>query len=619
MKLFDVIVQHKRFYAIIVFLLLLFTAFRFIYINADAPGDITFSAATFTDEGFKTYAARNKVVFGNWKWSPDEQYESWLKKSPLSTWTYVKAFQLFGANIFSIRLISVLYSAATMLLLFVFLLRRFDRKTALLGLILFGSNYFSIIYNRMGFFETHLNFYLMLAVLGIAEAFSANNKIILRITSLVLGSFSIFMAFNIKVSFIVAFIAMLPALILMLVSKRDTAGLQLNRLFVIITSGIAFIYITLAYLGPLTKKIQLLFNKKVFGSFVIKTFDPVHVAFGKAFHQEFIIVQPIVFLLGLFFARYTFYSFIIKRQQKITDLFLSSWLLFGFLILNLMSYHPARYFHMLTIPIVALAARMLLQNSVVEYQSFLESKQKFPFNMMKLLLFIGILINAGMVVIENILPFSFKALFSRKLYSYFLLVHGKVHGSLQSSGLFWFIFVMAILFLLYFFIMIFLIVKRKKIIAKISQINFQKVCISAIIILQMFLFGKWIFTHTHSLYNTSVKLEKILPDNSILFGSWSAGLVMNNRFRSIILQQDCWYNRKLIAKLIAGKEIPVYKKINGRIKLLSEKNQPLYLAVSPKLIFEKHIAKLYKKYISPERLVMKRAFGFFDVEIYRVR
>ena len=73
----------------------IFTLMRLVFINADPPQDLSFSAALYTDEGFKTYEARNYIHFGDWKWTSSDMYWGWKSESPLPVYTYLnQLFQL---------------------------------------------------------------------------------------------------------------------------------------------------------------------------------------------------------------------------------------------------------------------------------------------------------------------------------------------------------------------------------------------------------------------------------------------------------------------------------------------------------------------------------------------
>src|SRR4030067_2878509 len=55
----------RFYYPAILLLMLVFTGMRLVHINADAPQDLSISAALYTDEGFKTYEPCNMVIFGD--------------------------------------------------------------------------------------------------------------------------------------------------------------------------------------------------------------------------------------------------------------------------------------------------------------------------------------------------------------------------------------------------------------------------------------------------------------------------------------------------------------------------------------------------------------------------
>jgi len=88
--------EGRPLYPAAIILILLFTGMRLAHINADAPQDLTTSAASYTDEGFKTYDARNHALYGDWKWTPDDEYEGWLTKSPLPALPNPKISTTFG-------------------------------------------------------------------------------------------------------------------------------------------------------------------------------------------------------------------------------------------------------------------------------------------------------------------------------------------------------------------------------------------------------------------------------------------------------------------------------------------------------------------------------------------
>jgi 4-amino-4-deoxy-L-arabinose transferase-like glycosyltransferase len=155
------IIEGRRWWVLFLALLVFFTALRIMKIKADAPQDLSISAAVYTDEGFKTYSSRNSHLYGGWRWTSADEYKSWYRDSPVPAYLYTGWFKIFGVSFASIRMISVVFSLLTMILLFYMVKRYYDIYTAFAALALFGCNHFLVMYGRMAFYETYLLFFLM--------------------------------------------------------------------------------------------------------------------------------------------------------------------------------------------------------------------------------------------------------------------------------------------------------------------------------------------------------------------------------------------------------------------------------------------------------------------------
>jgi len=136
--------------------------------------------------------------------------------------------------------------------------------------------------------------------------------------------------------------------------------------------------------------------------------------------------------------------------------------------------------------------------------------------------------------------------------------------------------------------------------------------------LQLFQYGKWFLFHEHTLYTASKELGRELPPNAVLAGSWSAGLVVENRARAVIIQSLIPYNYKLINKILYDIDISTNSLKNGKIVTLPENGIPLYLAVCRNVVFEKAISDTYREQLRPENLIKTIQFGYFKVEIFKL-
>jgi hypothetical protein len=132
------------------------------------------------------------------------------------------------------------------------------------------------------------------------------------------------------------------------------------------------------------------------------------------------------------------------------------------------------------------------------------------------------------------------------------------------------------------------------------------------------LYAKWAITSENRLYNLSRKIGRILPKDAILTGCWSSGLSLENRLRALVIQTDMNYNRDVAVSIQKGEWIKVKRIRKGKTVKQRENGMPLYLLVGRNAPFDKTIMTYFRKYITPDRLVLKEELGLYDVEMYRL-
>jgi 4-amino-4-deoxy-L-arabinose transferase-like glycosyltransferase len=627
LQLLKQVTGRKIFYPIVITLIIFFTLMRLIHINADAPQDLTMSAASYTDEGFKTYDARNMVLFGDWKWTPEDEYEGWNIKSPLTVLPHVWVFKHFGVSYASIRILSVLYAAATMALIFIFLARNYDRLTALTGLVLFGINYFAAMFNRLGMYESHLIFYIMVSVLGFSESFRpfrdrhesesdasyATKKALYRAAFFMIGFIGFAGGFFVKRNLLILVPAMAPAVILYICNRYNLSERIMNGALLLFVAIFAVIYIPFAHMDQLKVNLAfLLMSYKIFGQPVsaflpFTAFDPLQNVLAKGIYMEFIFLHPFTFFISILFSLYAIYRYIFGKRRNTADLFLACWLLFGLLFTTVMYYSPSRYYLLLIIPLVSLASRVIADFGNNDSPEFFTEKKRFPYNLVFSIFILFTLLYTGIVLLVHTIPQSVKNLLVDRFYP------AIVKGDFSNLTI-----IMTAAAVLWLACIITTIVMRKRLINFLKNPKFPAIILSIIMALQLFQYGKWFLFHEHTLYNASKELGRELPPNAILAGSWSAGLVVENKTRAIIIQSLIPYNYKLINKIIYDVDISVNSLQNGRKATGRENGIPLYLAVCRNVIFEKAITQTYQKQLIPENLIKTIQFGYFKVEIYKL-
>ncbi|MGH8658056.1 MAG: hypothetical protein ACREV4_06165 [Gammaproteobacteria bacterium] len=105
------------------------------------------------DEGPKTLAARNLLLFGKDKWHPDDTYDGWLKASPLTQWSYYAAFAASKPDIAAARTVTIVYYALFLLLYFLLLYGRYSPSIFYAGLFLFSLESTLYFFSRIALFE----------------------------------------------------------------------------------------------------------------------------------------------------------------------------------------------------------------------------------------------------------------------------------------------------------------------------------------------------------------------------------------------------------------------------------------------------------------------------------
>ncbi len=128
-------------------------ALRFIHLGADTPIGVSNNIGLYVDEGYKTLDPRNLVLFGSEKWHPDDDYPGWIKNSPLTQWPYYFAFQTFGVNIESARLVTILSFFILLCGYAYTMANRYSAKLLFVGLCVLGLQNTIFFFSRVALFE----------------------------------------------------------------------------------------------------------------------------------------------------------------------------------------------------------------------------------------------------------------------------------------------------------------------------------------------------------------------------------------------------------------------------------------------------------------------------------
>jgi hypothetical protein len=150
--------SDRKFFLLLLFSFSLIFIIRFAFLSADPPPDT--HAHFFTDEGWKTRNARNKVLFD--KWVMDDHNN--VRNSPLHHIGSYISFNLFGTGLTQARLVSAVSGSLTIIFLYLFVRRGWNRKGALLSTCLAGFSFVFTTYHRLALQETMIILFLVLTL-----------------------------------------------------------------------------------------------------------------------------------------------------------------------------------------------------------------------------------------------------------------------------------------------------------------------------------------------------------------------------------------------------------------------------------------------------------------------
>ena len=302
------------------------------------------------------------MLFGQWKL--DEWNDFYY--SAASTWMKYLTFSIIGIGRAQIRLFSIFFSMLSLWFIYAAAKESYGEKTGLLALLLFGINFISIMYSRLGMQDTQtlavfiIGFYLWQK--GIKETGARKGNWLL---------FSSGAVFFLSYTFKNLFLYLLPVPIaaygfysLLYIRRKETFN-KLWKGFVYLCTGMfsSFILWFTAFYLPFKEPISQ------FGKFFTtqQMFPEKSIIFYlKNFYHTFLFkyisTSPAVLLgafLFLFLILYWLYSQKMKSFEA-SDVFLIVWFAACLLFLGFIGYRPTRYFLPLIPLMCVMAARFLV-------------------------------------------------------------------------------------------------------------------------------------------------------------------------------------------------------------------------------------------------------------------
>ena len=547
--------MKRKFVWLVIFLFALLLLVRILYPTADAPGSLSTSAGAYLDESSTGHNARNKALYGRWvtdEWNP-------FIYSPLFTLLQYINFSLLGVSFFSQHLLPILLSWLSLILFYFGLKEYFNRRTALLALVLLGFNYFFIMFNRLALFENLVVFFAAATFYFFQRGLRQTNKkiphfvrhyqnnVIIRLDRIIqnwiprlnrgMTEKGVYNFLYGKIWFLFAGIAAFLTLtskgmsahyfvlacfitLLFYPPRKKNISFFLTGLILIGTIWLFFFYLPCR--GWIGHYSQRWLNHIVPGSLKIALFNILSQPFFYRLRwMMFSVILAFLYLGALFF------NLIKGRRVEPLDFFTAAWFLLGAFSTGLLSYEATRYYLPFVPALSILAARGLIQIKEQEKINVASLKDR----RLLLIIFAIVFIFFQFIVI----PFLLNDLFSSR--SPALVLPAKIKASLLAAGA-----ITVLFFLLTKFL------KRKKVF--VFPLPLRKVIFSLSIILffcvNLFLYFGWAKNRSYTLKAASVDIGRRL-NNALIAGQGIIAFCVENEHRPLHTKTG-WFNERDIFK-----------------------------------------------------------------------
>ncbi len=568
----------------------------FVFLRSDS--DSSLSYGIYADEGYKTFNARNRVLFGKYFWNKNDEYEGWYKRSPVMTGIYIQAFNFFGVNLLTIRVVAAIFTVFSIFLIYLISKKFFRDKKHLkfLSVSLAGFSYIYFTYGRIGFFEIPANVPLLLIVMGcflFLDYYNRNREIrenlLGYLFSILLIFIGIVFSYKIKLTSLISIIAILGGAgvsVVIIEIKRNPGFSEKTKVKIIryLISGLIIIFFSSLLLFSSFECLRGMI-------YASRPFSPVLITFLSLLKTRFIAYNPIIFLFAGIFSLYTIAGYTKNNINKMDnnqtgyfDLIFVVWFLLSSVITISLVYHPLRYFLHAYVPMFFCAARFITEKKEIE--KYLESKKTI---IQRIILFFLLIISASSLLFSVSMGLA-------GFYHTDKFVHALKDNliNLRFINIFnlcYPVFIGGVLIVMLFIV-------RKKIVKKVGFNKIIMFFLCIYFLCQSMLFGKWLLTNEQSIFRLSGEITKFVGEDRILAGSMAPSLGVENRIRTIYIN--------------ANEEEKAWNLYNLR------KIKPDFLIISGDSQFGK-IKKIYPLEMSRARLIKKYHLGVHELKLYALK
>jgi hypothetical protein len=574
---------------IIAGILIFSTLFRLYSLDSDPPDYLSWSAATYIDEGYKSLDARNVVKFGSNYWTPYDEYRGHANDSRLMYETQLFIFENFGMKVINLRYMTVWISEIIIAIMLITLAFFFKGRMVFLTGLALSINVVYYFHSKVGLYE------LPMLVLGS----------VLMPLLFVFLSHRVIKHKMLRVGYV--------AFIIVLIGLFAGAGMSIKESFLIYLCSILIAFFFAATIPYFRKKHHhpsWILPDRLF-IYALALIGLVSVALyawggnryvnkplmllGKVWFLEIIYLQPNTFLLAvlsclamikvLFNKKYVHYS----REDLLAyqiDIFFTMQLIFSFLIVYLAAYSPLRYFLFSEVSIIYLAARFAgnygSEMKILTRRSLRKRGIMSSFFVFLLVFYLSLQV----IIFFMMLLMDFE---NRRLImdNFYLNISQGNFGDKHVQIVFVLVFLlvpMAFYLARHFDDVVYFIQKR---------VN-GRIMVFLLIQIQLIYLLSWQFNKTFSI-REAMDFVNTLPADSVIIGDWAPMLALESDLKIIYSNPRERKNMKNIPRLD-----PDYVVANS-----DKKEEAAYNSWVPGLI-------------KPENMIYSFKVQSFDIKIYKV-
>jgi len=139
-------------------------------LEADPPPDYSPQDVGFhIDEGYKTFAPKNLLVFGDTNWHKKDEYTGWMQTSPLTQWPYYLAFKYQGLKLENARGVTLIFFSLFIITALSTLSMRYGFLLALGAILLLATDVALFNFSRSALFEIAIILFVYIGILLVSR------------------------------------------------------------------------------------------------------------------------------------------------------------------------------------------------------------------------------------------------------------------------------------------------------------------------------------------------------------------------------------------------------------------------------------------------------------------